>query len=242
MSKNAFFIKCALLSAVCSAPALAQDTFKDYGFIGGGLTVGESVFSNEGTKAGAEPYLFYNSDKGFIDGSLFNYNPIPYVGITGNLRFAEVSDDFDDIPNGINDRDGNGELGITLGTVGARLTYLHDVTDEHNGYEIQAHFGRAYEMPVKGLVLSPYVEVNYRDSKLSEHLYSISVQESSASGLAAFDADDTWVYKGGVVALYNMSDRWVAISEISLEHHDSDSPLVQNDLGWAFSFGAAYTF
>ncbi|MCG7587166.1 MipA/OmpV family protein, partial [Photobacterium sp. OFAV2-7] len=31
-------------------------------------------------------------------------------------------------------------------------------------------------------------------------------------------------------------------SKLEFEHHDSDSPLVQNDLGWKFSIGAAYTF
>ncbi|EOD78809.1 membrane protein [Grimontia indica] len=242
MRKSVISFLSPLLLSVIATPTLAQDKYKDFGFVGAGLTVGESVFSNQGAKAGAEPYLFYNSEHGFIDGSLFTYNPIPFIGLSGNLRFAEVSDDFDDIPSGINNRDGNGELGITLGTVGARLTYLHDVTDEHNGYEIQLHLGRAFDTPITNFVLSPYVEVNYRDEKLSQHLYSISAQESSASGLAEFSADETWVYKGGVVALYDISENWLAISEVALEHHDSDSPLVQNDLGWEFSLGAVYKF
>ncbi|CZF80729.1 MipA/OmpV family protein [Grimontia marina] len=242
MRKYVISIMSPFLLSVATAPALAQDKYKDFGFIGAGLAIGKSVFSHQGTKAGVEPYLFYNSEHGFIDGSLFTYNPIPFIGLSGNLRFAEVSEDFNDIPSGINNRDSNGELGITLGTVGARLTYLLDVTNEQNGYEIQLHFGRAFDTPITDFVLSPYVEIDYRDKKLSRHLYSVSAQESSASGLAEFNADETWVYKGGVIALYDFSENWLAISAVALEHHDIDSPLVQNDLGWEFSLGAIYKF
>ncbi|WP_371976564.1 MipA/OmpV family protein [Enterovibrio norvegicus] len=220
----------------------AQEKYQDFGFVGGGVTMGESVFSSDGTKAGVEPNLFYNGEYGFIDGSLVNYSVLPWLGISGQWRFAEVSNDFDDIPNGINDREGNGELGITLGTVGARLTYLHDVTGEHDGYEVQLHLGRAFDTPFEQFTLSPYVEVDYRDEKLSNHLYGISVGESSASGLDAFNADSTWVYKSGLIGIYDFSDAFIGLSKLEFEHHDSDSALIQRDVGWQFSIGAAYKF
>ncbi len=225
-----------------SGQAYSQDKFKDFTFIGGALTVGESVFSDKGTRVGAEPYLFHNSDYGFIDGSLANYSLLPWFGISGNLRLSEVSDDFGDIPDGIDNRDSSGELGVTFGTVGARLTYLHDITNKHDGYEIQLHLGRAFDTPISNLTLSPYVQVNYRDDKLSNHLYSISQAEATASGLASFDADDTWVYQGGIIALYDVSEHLLAISKFEIEHHDSNSPLIQNDLGWKFGLGVAYKF
>ncbi|EPO1824410.1 MipA/OmpV family protein, partial [Vibrio vulnificus] len=172
---------------VLSAPVWAQEQYQDYAFVGAGVTYGESAFSTDGAKAGIEPSLFYNGQYGFIDGSLANYSLTPWLGLSGNLRFAEVSDDFDDIPRGIKNRDGNADLGITVGTVGARLTYLQDVTNVHDGYEIQLHLGRAFDTPFDQWVLSPYVEVDYRSKKLSQHLYNVSAQESAASGLAQFD-------------------------------------------------------
>lgn len=216
---------------------------QEYGIVGGSLTYGESVFSTKSPpQLGATPNLFYSGSKGFIDGSLANWQLLPFVGLSGNWRFAEVSDTFVDLPNGIQDRDGNGELGITLGTVGARLTYLHDVTSEHNGYEVQLHLGRTLETWAKPLTITPYLEVDYRDKKLSEHLYGISSSESSASGLEQFDAESTFVYQAGLIGLYEFTPRWIGISKMELTHHDSNSPLIQRDVGWSLEFGITYRF
>ncbi|CAH6820996.1 conserved exported hypothetical protein [Vibrio chagasii] len=216
---------------------------QEYGIVGGSLTYGESVFSTKSTQQlGATPNLFYSGPKGFIDGSLANWQLLPFVGLSGNWRFAEVSDTFVDLPNGIQNRDGNGELGITLGTVGARLTYLHDVTSEHNGYEVQLHLGRTLETWAKPLTITPYLEVDYRDKKLSNHLYGISSRESSASGLNQFDAGATFVYQAGLIGIYEFTPRWIGISKMELTHHDSNSPLIQRDVGWSLEVGLTYRF
>ncbi len=227
---------------VFSANVNAQERFKDFTFVGAGAAVEESVFANDGAKPGAALYLFHHSQYGFIDGSLANFAITPWFGLSGNIRLSQVSNDFTDLPDGITDRDSSGELGVTLGTLGARLTFLHDVTDKHNGYELQLHLGRAFDTPIDDLVLSPYFEINYRDRKLSEHLYSISPEESNASGLTQFDAKASWVYKTGVIGLYDFSEKLLGISKLELEHHASNSPLVQNNLGWKWSLGAAYKF
>ncbi|MDP5254486.1 MULTISPECIES: MipA/OmpV family protein [unclassified Vibrio] len=229
--------------SVFSPPVVSQVLFDDLTFIGAGVSVGESVFSREDdAQLNLQPYVFHHSDDGFIDGTLGNYSFLPWFGISGNLRVSPVSDDFNDIPVGIQDRDSSGELGVTLGTLGARLTYLHDVTDVHDGYELQLHLGRGFTTPIEGFTVSPYVEVDYRDKNLSSHLYSVSSDESTASGLSAFEASSTWVYKTGVIGLYDFSSHLVGISRFDLEHHDSASPLLQRDLGWTFSIGAAYRF
>ncbi|CAH6854619.1 conserved exported hypothetical protein [Vibrio chagasii] len=216
---------------------------QEYGIVGGSLTYGESVFSTKSApQLGATPNLFYSGPKGFIDGSLANWQLLPFVGLSGNWRFAEVSDTFVDLPNGIQNRDGNGELGITLGTVGARLTYLHDVTSEHNGYEVQLHLGRTLETWTQPLTFTPYLEVDYRDKKLSNHLYSIANRESSASGLNQFDAGATFVYQAGLIGLYEFTPRWIGISKMELTHHDSNSPLIQRDVGWSLEVGLTYRF
>ncbi len=144
--------------------AAQEDKNDDFGFIGLSGAFGESVFSSDQKGSfSIEPNLFYNGEYGFIDGSLVNVSVLPYVGLTGNWRFAEVDSQFNDIPNGIQDRDGNGELGITLGSVGARLTYLQDVTNEHNGYEVQLHLGKTLPLPFDAFSLTPYFEVDYRE-------------------------------------------------------------------------------
>ncbi|CAH1600063.1 Membrane protein [Vibrio owensii] len=230
------------LTLLLSSP-LSLANNESFGIVGGSATYGESVFSIKDTpQFGATPNLFYSGQIGFIDGSLANWQALPYVGVSANWRFAEVSDTFADLPNGINDRDGNGELGITLGTVGARLTYLHDVTSEHNGYEVQLHLGRTLETWLPPFTLTPYLEVDYRDKKLSHHLYSVSAQEAAGSGLNEFKADSTFVYQAGIIGLYEFTPSWIGISKAEFVHHDSDSPLIQRDVGWSFEVGLTYRF
>lgn len=235
-----------LIITVCSVAtfqANANEQYDDFGFVGIGGTYGQSVFSDDSKASlNVEPNIFYNGEYGFVDGGLVNVSVLPYIGISGQWRFSEVSDDLLSLPNGINNRDGNGELGITLGTVGARLTYLHDVTDEHNGYEIQLHLGQAYDTFIEDFTLAPYVEIDYRDKRLSQHLYGISTTEATHSGLNAFDAESSFVYQTGLIGIYSITSDWLALGKIELEHHDSDSALVQRDIGWNVSLGITYTF
>ncbi|MCG9783005.1 MipA/OmpV family protein [Vibrio brasiliensis] len=243
MKKEAHLARLALLSTFVSFSAASEQRYDDFGFIGASGAYGQTVFSDKGGgQAALEPNLFYNGQHGFIDGSLANLSLLPYFGLTGQWRFAEVSNDFDQLPNGINDRDGNGEVGVTLGTVGARVTFLHDVTNQHNGYEVQLHLGRTFELPVPDFTLTPYVEIDYRDKKLSQHLYGVSTLESSQSGLNVFEASDSWVYQSGLIGLYHLTPDWLGLAKLELVHHDSSSPLVQRDLGWSVSLGVVYQF
>ncbi|MFN1531515.1 MULTISPECIES: MipA/OmpV family protein [Vibrio harveyi group] len=214
-----------------------------FGIVGGSITSGESAFSVKDTpQLGATPNLFYSGPIGFVDGSLANWQALTYLGLSVNWRFAEVSNTFVDLPNGITDRDGNGELGITLGTVGARLTYLHDVTSDHNGYEVQLHLGRTLETWLPPFTLTPFLEVDYRDKKLSNHLYSVSAREAAASGLREFKANSTFVYQAGLIGLYEVTPSWIAITKAEFIHHDSDSTLIQRDIGWSLEVGLTYRF
>ncbi|MCZ8487438.1 MipA/OmpV family protein [Vibrio lentus] len=93
------------------------------------------------------------------------------------------------------------------------------------------------------ITITPYTEVDYRDKKLSNHLYGIST-ESSASGLNQFDAGSTFVYQaGGEIGLYEFTPTWIGIARADLIHHDSDSALIQRDVGWVIrTQGVTYRF
>jgi outer membrane protein len=240
MTKNSWI---KLLIAGCSITSFhinAENQYYDFGFVGVDGKYGQSVFSDE-SKGSFElvPDIFYNGEYGFVDGGLVNVSVLPYVGISGQWRFSEVSDD---IPDGINDRDGNGELGITLGTVGARLTYLQDITNEHNGYELQLHLGYTFDTLLQDFTLTPFAEVDYRDKRLSQHLYGISATEAANSGLNSFEADSSFVYKTGLIGIYSLTPDWLGLAKVNFEHHDSDSPIIQRDLGWSVSLGITYKF
>lgn len=211
------------------------------GFIGLSGIYRTTVFSVESSpRLGIVPNLFYSSNWGFIDSSLVSYNLLPYVSISANWRIAEVSNTFDDLPDGISDREGNPELGFTIGTPGARISYLHDVAGVHQGYEIRAYLARSIPTPLSGYKITPFIEIDWRDKKLSQHLYGISTQETADSGLNSYQSDATWVYKAGIVGLYDLSDKWQMFNKVRIESHDSDSDLVQRNLGWLAEIGLVY--
>lgn len=213
------------------------------GIIGASATYGNDVFNTE-TKPqlGVTPNLFYFGEYGFIDGNLINFNPIPYLGLSASWRFATVSNDVTTLPDGIEDRDGNPELGITLGSPGARITYLADIGGVHKGQEIQLHLGRTFDTPIDRLSITPFIEVDWRDKKLAQHLYGITAQESQNSNLLEYQADSTFVYQAGLINLFKLSPNWLLINQINIEHHDSDSQLIQRDIGWSFEIGLTYQF
>jgi len=243
MKNNQLIQLLAGIFSIATLQVHAQEQYYDFGFVGLDVKSNQSVFSQSGeTSFSVAPSIFYYGEYGFIDGGLVNLSLLPYLGISGQWRFSEVNDDIDGFPTGIDDRDGNGELGITLGTVGARVTYLHDVTNEHDGYEIQLHLGRKFDTFINRYSLTPYVEVDYRDKNLSRHLYNISASEASASGFNAFESDSSFVYKAGLIGIYTINDNWLALTKFDIEHHDSDSDLVQRDLGWGVSLGISYQF
>ena len=234
---------CIGICSITSFHAGAQEQYYDFGFVGINGAYGQSVFSEQSKASfSVKPNLFYNGRYGFINGSLVNIALLPYLGISGQWRFSEVSDDLISLPKGINNRDGNGDLGITLGTVGGRVTYLHDVTKEHNGYELQLHLGRAFDTFIDDFSLSPYFEIDYRDRRLSQHLYGISTGEASNSSLATFEAEGSFVYQTGLIGIYSITSDWLALAKIDLEHHDNNSPIIQRDLGWSISLGITYKF
>ncbi|MFD2176558.1 MipA/OmpV family protein [Veronia pacifica] len=217
--------------------------FYDYGFIGVSAVADKSVYSADNkAKFRLSPSTFYNGEFGFVEGTLFNVSVLPYVGLSGNWRFAEVSEDVTTLPKGIKERDASGELGVTFGTVGARITLLHDVTSQHDGYELQLYLARAFELPIDGLSISPFVGADFRDKKLSNHLYGISAAEAAASGLKAFTESNTRSFKTGITGLYEVFPNWNILGKVKLNYHDTESPLVRQRFGIATSLGVVYSF
>ncbi len=237
--KNIILLSLGLITG----PALAAESIEEYGIIGASGTFGQSIYSTENSaKPGITPTLFYYGERGFVNGSLANFSLLPYVGISGNWRFSEVSNTFDNIPDGIEERKGNLELGITLGTPGARITLLQDVMSVHGGKELQLHLGKTFDTPIRRFTLTPYLELDWRDNKLSQHLYGVSTAESIASGIDKYNARNSYVYQAGIIGLYDLSKQLVLISKVRIESHDNDSPIVQRNIGWSYELGLTYKF
>lgn len=222
---------------ITATSTLAAET---YGIIGGGITVGESAYAVDGSQAEFTPNVFYNSPRAYLDGAFGGLRLHPWLALNAQWRFAEVSDDLDTRAPGIRERDGNAELGVSIGTVGARLTYLADVGDVHRGTELQLHLGRT--LPLPGFTLTPYLEIDYQSDALARHLYSVSATESAASGLRPFAADSGFVYQAGLIGLTPLRDRWILLTRLDLIRPDFDSPLLTNTLGSFFELGLVYRF
>ncbi|RXJ74389.1 hypothetical protein CS022_04250 [Veronia nyctiphanis] len=232
-----------VLSGMAWSQIASAELFQDYGFVGVSGVAEQSVYSSDNkVKFRASPSLFYNSEYGFVDGTLANVAVLPWLGVSANWRFAEVSEDVTNLPTGIKERDASGELGVTLGTVGARITFLHDVTSKHDGYELQMYLSKAFETPVDGLAFAPFLEADFRDKKLSNHLYGVSSSEAAASGLKQFQEANTRSFKAGITGIYEFYPDWNLLVKVRINYHDTDSPLIRQDLGVAGSLGVVYSF
>ncbi|MGR5062255.1 hypothetical protein [Photobacterium sp. DNB22_13_2] len=73
MNKTSLFCVLVLLASATSGSAFSEEVFnshekyKIFSFVGAGLAVGETVFSDEGSRLSIKPYIFHHSDYGFID-------------------------------------------------------------------------------------------------------------------------------------------------------------------------------
>jgi len=233
-----------LLLALVSTSSLAVIGIDDdeYGYIGMGTSFNQSAFTTSSTATwNLIPELYYESDSGFIDDNLGTLYLLPYVGVSASWRWMEVGGRFATLPQGIEERDGSAEFGFTLGTPNIRLTYLHDVMSVHRGQEVQLRVSKPISA-YRRFEITPYIELDWRDEKLSQHLYSVSASEAAASGLDKYDSPASLVYQAGIIGRYDLSRKLIMISKMKIESHNYDSPIVQRNFGWAFEVGVSYQF
>ncbi|USD66814.1 MipA/OmpV family protein [Vibrio sp. SCSIO 43136] len=233
-----------LLSSTLQAQVITNRD-ESYGYAGAYAWFGQSTFSTNDTAIWRlVPTVYYEGREGFIDDTLVNYYVLPHfkLGVTGYWRPSEVGGIFASAPTGIDERKGNMDIGVTFGDQNVRATYLYDITSTHSGHEVQLYVSQPLDYVFRRFELTPYLQLDWRDKKLSGHLYNVSAQEAAASGLSQYSSDSTFTYKAGLIGRYDLSRKLIVVTKAQVEAHEYNSPLVQRDYGWSLEFAVTYQF
>jgi outer membrane scaffolding protein for murein synthesis (MipA/OmpV family) len=91
-----------------------------------------------------------------------------------------------------------------------------------------------------------YGQMTWSDDKATQSYFGLTPQQSSVSGLPAYDAGAGLRFvQLGLLGETDISDRWMAIWGISahfLQGDARDSPIVQDTTNWYANAGVVYRF
>jgi outer membrane protein len=97
-----------------------------------------------------------------------------------------------------------------------------------------------------GLNAGIFLQSTLADKKSSNYYYGISTQQSTSSGLSAFDAQSGEMFNAfGLFFSYDLNPKWVVLGNFEsrqVRGAISDSPLVQQSSNSYLSLGLAYQF
>lgn len=222
------------LLSILNVNVQAQD-FTDNlsGIWGLGTSVLESNYKASDTELSVAPYIF-----GSIGDLQIEANRVLYplystsfysVLATANYRSQQYSEELN--------LDRSIELGLTLEVplsmgLTSRFTALTDVSDTHNGYELEAQVYNHYN--VRKLSLLTAIAVQYQDDKLANYYYATN----------NYTPDSGYVFEGEVIATYPIYDFSIFAGARSYWYGNnvSNSPLASSSNTVLGFFGIGYKF
>lgn len=218
------------MTGICATAATAEGVW----IAGAGVNASQSPYVGDKDEASLFPYLAYETDRLHVGVDGLSYTVLDNGGlsldVTLDPRFAP---DFPgtELFDGLK-RDDALELGFNatyhFGAAYAGLSFAHDVTDAHEGYEGAASVG--YELELGQLGINAAAGVKFRDANLNNYLFGVSDDEATATR-AAFDVGDTTTAFASLTAIYPLSDTMFLLGEISVEDlgDAAKSPLVDEE-------------
>ncbi len=215
--------------------------------VGAGLSAGQSPYVGDKDEASLFPYIAFETERLHIGVDGLSYNLLNNGGLSVDVtldpRFAP---DFPgtDLFAGL-ERDDALELGFDatywFGAAYAGLSFAHDVTDAHEGYEGSASVG--YELELGQLGMNAAAGVKFRDANLNNYLFGVSDDEATATR-AAFDVGDTTTAFASLSAIYPLSDQMFLLGEVTVEDlgNAAKSPLVDEERIADITIGVGFQF
>ncbi|WP_034915234.1 MipA/OmpV family protein [Erwinia sp. 9145] len=127
------------------------------------------------------------------------------------------------------------------GTV--RTTVAADVLDNSNGYIWDLAY--LYRFQFGQLSVTPGIGAVYSSENQNDYYYGVSKRESRRSGLASYDADDSWNPYLELTTIYAINESWnatLAGRYTRLSDEVKDSPMVDQSSQLTVWTGISYTF
>jgi outer membrane protein len=241
----------ALPSAVWAAPAAEPGTERPWKI---GVALGYGQRENPLVQSEDIPILvdidiawygkrwfFDNGDVGrtFVNGEHVTLNAVARIN-SDRVFFSKTNTEYVSIfsfagtmpaqPIEIPDRDYALEAGVELLSDGEwgflQASAHHDVSDRHDGYEVDLHFGHTFRQ--KRWFVEPSLGASYKSAKLNDYYWGVRPEESNIV-LPAYTADAGWNTELRLATTYQLTRNWsfvVAAQVERLSDEAAASPLV----------------
>lgn len=209
-----------------------EDNFK--GLWGVGASVLQSNYTNADTESTLAPYIFGSFGTLQIEANRILYplySTHEYsILATGNYRTQQYSEELD--------LDRSIELGLTLDVplshgFSSRIAALADVSDTHNGYELEALLYRHDK--ISKLSILTAIAVQYQNKDLANYYYATNT----------YTANDGYVFEVELIATYPIVDDFSFFAGVRSYWYGSnvsDSPLASSSNTLLSFFGVGYNF
>ena len=207
------------------------DNFQGLWAVGGNVL--QSNYINTNTETTLAPYIFGSFGSLRIEAnrvlySLYSTHTYSILA-TGNYRSQQYSEELN--------KDRSIELGLTLDIslshgFNSRFTILGDVSDTHNGYEIETLIYR--HDSISKLSILTALAIQYQDKDLANYYYATN----------NYTADDGYVFEAEVIATYPMGDfsAFAGLRSYWYGSNVSNSPLANSSNTLLSFFGIGYNF
>ncbi len=231
--KNHFLIPISFLTCLATYSPAEDfiDNFKGIWGMGGSIL--QTNYINAENETTLAPYIFGNFGSLRIEANRLLYplynTPNYSILATGNYRTQQYSEELN--------LDKSIELGITIDAplsygLNSRFSVLADVSDTHNGYELEAQLYRHDSLGK--LSILTVLAVQYQDKNLANYYYKTNT----------YTADDGYVFEAEVIATYPLGNfsAFAGARSYWYGSNVSNSPLVSSSNILLGFFGLGYRF
>ncbi|MGF1763271.1 MipA/OmpV family protein [Aliivibrio kagoshimensis] len=237
-----------LLGTLAFIPPLqAEGVFS----VGAGAFIGAQEYVGSSGKVYPIPFIEYESEQ-------FSINPLEasyhffltediWIDAIASARLQGFDESLSDQLKGINERDNAIDAGIQLNYFTdyfghLSMSIMHDISNVHQGNEIQLNY--EYTFDYGNVDLSPSLFVNRQNGNLVDYYYGVEAKESKANR-KAYQGEATFNYGVGLSLDYHFNEAWTLFTMANLTRFGSgiaDSSIVENDYAWSSGLGFVYSF
>ena len=222
------------LLLILSQPIFASELLSPLeGIWGIGVSNLDSNYKGEKNDVSVAPYIFGSYGDLRIEANRLMYplykNTLFSVSGVGQLRTQQYSELFD--------RDRAIELGLAVdsslvGGVSSRLTILGDVSDTHNGYEVEAQLFKHFNLGSVSILGA--IGLQYQGESLGDYYYATPV----------YKAGDGLVGEAEVIATYPIGDYalFTGVRNYWYGSNVTDSPIASGSNTLLSFAGVGYRF
>lgn len=219
--------------------------------LGAAAYKGASEYKGSDGKIYPIPFIAYETEDYAINTVRAEYhlpmsNTVWLDGLA-SLRLQGFDESLSDYTQGLKQRESSLDAGIALNYYAAEigfiaLSFVHDISDVHQGHELSVSYSYPLQWGVVGL--TPSIFVSRQSEDLVDYYYGVRAAEAT-TWRAAYKGQAAVNTGGGLEINYEFAKSWLLYSELHLSRFGDtiiSSPLVDTKISWSSGLGVIYSF